>query len=93
MGSRGQAVLQQIDLSITELTVQLSQHYHPEPPGGKKKKNMPSPSVTFELFPPSITFTRAPAARVMLGTSLDALSPQHTTQMNTRQKPEAAESQ
>lgn len=34
----GQAILlQQIDLSITVFTVQLSQHYHPEPHGGKKK--------------------------------------------------------
>lgn len=44
------------------------------PPGGKK--HALTHSVTSKLFPPSITFTRAPAAQVMLGTSLDALSPQ-----------------
>lgn len=88
--SQRQAILlQQIDLSITILTVQLSRHHHDEAPGGKE--NMPSPGVTFELFLPSITFTRAPAVLVTLGSSLKALSPRHTTQTSTLA--EAAESQ
>lgn len=58
---------QQIYLSITVSTVQLPQHYHPEPPLARKR--IPSPTVTSKIFPPSITFTRAPAGQVMLGTS------------------------
>lgn len=83
-GWREARPLQQTGLSIKASTVQLSQHYHPG------EKNIPSPSVTSKLFPPSITFTRAPTAQFMLGTSLDTLSLQLTTQQSNQQKPEEA---
>lgn len=83
----GQAILlQQTDLSIKVVTVQLLQHYHPEPPGEQKHTLT---SVLSKLFPPSITFTRAPAAQVMLGTLLETLSQQlatHDEQPNRSQK-------
>lgn len=68
--------------------MQLSQHYHPEPPG---EKDIPSPSVTSKLFPPSITFTWAPAAQVMLDTSLHALSPLRWTPTEARGRWKPAE--
>lgn len=37
--------------------------------------------MTSKLFPPSLTFTKAPTSYVMLDTSLESRSPQHAIQM------------